>query len=724
MGSPVHYTDEKFLLETPSVFPKMKYLDIVRYELMHLKRRKYRKKLLMLQQIKRRNLKPSATIVNVMNSLKKQNLLREEDAFLFSVFTSSKREILIRHPHKYMLGKSCSLCPELKTFALMLHYCSIEAYNYVRNHFDSCLPHPKSVAKLYKSADGEPGFTAESLLVLKRTIKNTSCRPLCSLVLGEMRIKHGFVGMGTRLDAGDYQMDARAVLVFMLVGINVTWKIPIGYFFVSALTAEQKHSLILQALILVNQIGARVVSITFDHITGSNLTMASLLGCNLRDQNLKTNFKHPVTGENVYIFPDPSYLLKLVKNTLLWKNVVYNGRNEPISWNYIHKLQNFQEGIDRKHEEESTQVPLASHTFSAYVADTLNYYEQSLRLSDFTGCSATAEFLTMFKRIIDIFSSKNIYQTGLKKPINPKNWGATERFLTQASDYILNLHTERNNGNLIIHSNAKTGFLGFLACISSLKDLFKELCQTEKLLDYVATYKLSQDHLELFFGIIRYHQSISTTNDPTTTQFKTAYRKVLEIRAGSRHCISLKETPLLHCGLIPPEEHINYTSLAYRAQDVLEHTHSFGNKVDHVRIGVLEEVAEYSQEITRYVARYVVKSLRFSLCCQPCGRALLEAKCRGDLAFPSEDVIKICLHTEKCIRSELVRCGGRNMITHFNSSNVIKCVLEQFVGATIFVGLNSHILDQLPFDNHVILLVKAITLKYIEIRFQCWFKKR
>jgi len=37
--------------------------------------------------------------------------------------------------------------PELRRFALTLHYYSPRAYNYVRRKMNKCLPHPKTLSK-------------------------------------------------------------------------------------------------------------------------------------------------------------------------------------------------------------------------------------------------------------------------------------------------------------------------------------------------------------------------------------------------------------------------------------------------------------------------------------------------------------------------------------------------------------------------------------------------
>lgn len=60
----------------------------------------------------------------------------------------------------------------------------------------------------------------------------------------------------------------------------------------------------------------KVTSLTFDGAP-INFSMATNLGGNFKDvKNLKPYFPHPTTNENIYIFPDPSHMIKLVRNAL------------------------------------------------------------------------------------------------------------------------------------------------------------------------------------------------------------------------------------------------------------------------------------------------------------------------------------------------------------------------------------------------------------------------
>lgn len=70
---------------------------------------------------------------------------------------------------------------------------------------------------------------------------------------------------------------AKEALVFMLTCINGPWKIPVGYFLINGITAEQKASLVRQALNLIEESGVNVISLTFDGCP-ANFSMARLLG--------------------------------------------------------------------------------------------------------------------------------------------------------------------------------------------------------------------------------------------------------------------------------------------------------------------------------------------------------------------------------------------------------------------------------------------------------------
>ena len=92
--------------------------------------------------------------------------------------------------------------------------------------------------------------------------------------------------------------------------------------------------------------------------------------------------------------------------------------------------------------------------------------------------------------------------------------------------------------------NRKTGFDGMIIGLTNIKELYKELVETEKL-KFFPGYKICQDHIELFFSSIR--MRLGRNDNPTSQQFKAAYKRLLvrcEIREhGIGNCV-----PQQNCG--------------------------------------------------------------------------------------------------------------------------------------------------------------------------------
>ena len=99
-----------------------------------------------------------------------------------------------------------------------------------------------------------------------------------------------------------------------------------------------------------------------------------------------------------------------------------------------------------------------------------------------------------------------------------------KEFLTETEKYIREL--KLNDGISLLKSNRKTGFLGFLVCMHSLITLYINLVGCpEPQLKFSMSYKVSQDHIELFFSQIR--SMGGCNNNPTVRQFSAAYKSIL-----------------------------------------------------------------------------------------------------------------------------------------------------------------------------------------------------
>lgn len=140
-----------------------------------------RKKFKVLLQSKRRLVRRNASLQNVIAELRKQNLMGADSLSILETAAGGARDLIMRHINKQM-GKSVltSYSPELRSFALTLHFYSPHAYRYVRRVFNTCLPHPRTIEKWYSSIDGQPGFTDHAFRALQSRTSSTSAPSMCT----------------------------------------------------------------------------------------------------------------------------------------------------------------------------------------------------------------------------------------------------------------------------------------------------------------------------------------------------------------------------------------------------------------------------------------------------------------------------------------------------------------------------------------------------------------
>jgi len=171
-------------------------------------------------------------------------------------------------------GKKIPYSDELKKFAITLQFYISKAYTFVRKQFYNVLPHPRTLTKWYQGINGDPGFTKESFDSLKLKV-NENKIVISNLVIDKMSIKdkiefdgkkfHGLVDLGTGADVDSDNVDhATYALVFLVVGVNSNWKLPLGYFLIKGLNGSERANLLSTCLELVHETGVKINSITFD----------------------------------------------------------------------------------------------------------------------------------------------------------------------------------------------------------------------------------------------------------------------------------------------------------------------------------------------------------------------------------------------------------------------------------------------------------------------------
>lgn len=715
-----------------------------------------RKKIKLLQQSKRRLLKRAADLNTIIADMRKNDILSTESAAVLQNSAGGIDDLLKRRDAK-LSGKAYQVTysPELRSFALTLHFYSPHAYRYVRKMFDTCLPHPRTIEKWFQTIDGRPGFTTEAFDALKaRSSAVSGKRIICSLMMDEVAIRQqlewdgsryqGYIDMGTNLDSDSMPL-AKEALTFMVVAVNDTFKLPVGYFLIDGLGGLERASLVNQCLSRLHDVGVTVVSLTFDG-AAANLSMIKTLGCNLDvfSDEFKTSFKHPNTSDGVFVFLDPCHMLKLIRNTLGDKKSVVDGDGNFIKWDYIdnlHKLQD-NEGLHLGNRLRSAHilwhknkmnVRLAAQLLSESVAASLQFCV-SEGLPDFEGCEPTIKFIRIFNRLFDLLTSRNLASKGYKRPMQANNIDDMRTFLYEAKAYIMSLK-ESKNGRSIIDSNRKVGFLGFCVCIHSVIELYDFLTTSSQFgLKFLCTFKLSQDHLELFFSKIR--RLGGCNNNPSARQFISAYRKLVvhndlqDVLRGN--CLPLESVPILtatsnfvsklnaDCPSV-----LSLNNSVTRAR-VIDPDYTATRDHDYTFVPNSALLSACSQKICAYIAGFVVFKLKGTLHCEKCVEALtatdytpicslIKLKSKGGLILPSQDVINVCLTCEKYFRRNVILTESK--LPRLSVHEITQSVLKTFINKDCFSSLSEHMLECEPTCNHIILLIKAIIEKYLQVRF-------
>ena len=718
-----------------------------------------KKKIKVLQQSRRRLLKKNADLQNVVTELRRKSLICEESINVLQNCAGGVSDLLKRQIAKHN-GKPgvVKYSPQLRSFALTLNFYSPRAYRFVRKSFDTSLPHPRTLEKWLKCVDVKPGFTEPSFSALKARADASALhgKPvLCALMMDEMSIRQhvewdgskfqGFIDMGTELD-DDQLPVAKEALTFMAVALDGSFKLPVGYFLIAGLGASERSSLVQQCIDKLHSVGVTVVSLTLDG-AAANMSMLTMFGCSFQYDNIKSTFSHPLTSKEIGVFLDPCHMLKLVRNSFADKKSLVNGQGNKIRWDYIdnlHKLQtsqglHFGNKLRTAHIEwfkRKMNVKLAAQLLSESVATSLQFCLDE-KLSDFKGCEATIEFIKIFNNLFDVLNSRNLCSSGFKRPISEKNSSEIISFLEEAETYIKNL--KLTDGLHVIKSNRRTGFLGFIFCIQSLLHTYKSfIACSDPQLSYITTYKMSQDHIELFFGKIR--SMGGCNNNPTSKQFSCAYKKLLvhnDIQDVLRgNCLPLDSVPALSVSshylndrdIVTPSVHaINTTFTKARIlTDDFESTSA--DTEQSTCISDSQTLTSPESNIVAYIAGFVVFKLKKSIRCEACRSALettatswmhslINVKSKGGLTMPSTDVIGICMSSEKLFRAKVSNVKESHLtLSPRQCDELVYSVLSGYTTKAVFPQLNKHMLETGPLENHVLFLIKAVAEKYLQIR--------
>lgn len=422
------------------------------------------------------------------------------------------------------------------------------------------------------------------------------------------------------------------------------------------------------------------------------------------------------------------------------------------------------------------KVKLATQLLSKSVAKSLTLCEEILKSSRFTNTDATVKFIENFNNVFDVMNSRKRNKFGYQKPVCPDNKNKIFSFLDKMKSYISELKyqvktrritkkrvTMKISKKNVVNTICKTGFIGFIICAESLKHLYNTLVETN-VLQYIATYRLSQDHLELFFGIIRRQGGFN--NNPNVKQFRGIYRKALghlELRSSfSGNCIPLDNFPLLTC--TSAVECINQTAQRnldddrimtisdlsqssqkikkyqvtkfksrVRVQLIKKNKILLSDSIMETNVGILSNLLNKkhnlsccAEQIVGYIAGWVARALITTIKCETCVSELITTKKKifhklisikdmGGLCYPSDDTFLVCAKSENILKKTYIS-QGKHITCEKEFLQLKLKILKNFVDSDVFSKLLDHSKNQPAMLNHRTHLLRAIIDKYCNVR--------
>lgn len=413
---------------------------------------------------------------------------------------------------------------------------------------------------------------------------------LCSLIFDEMHLRQqvlfsmekmeyvGYANYGQK-PGHEQTTVAKQAIVFLLNGIEVNFEFPVLYNFIDDLDMHARKKLIEDVIAMVTRCGIRITNITFDGYS-ANIPAMELLGAKLKINFNKNNqitksqwhpyIINPINGKKIHVILDPCHMEKLVRNRWATCQVFYDSAGEKIEWRYVEALYEYSlkhdfktHKLTKRHmqwKRNMMNVQLAVETFSSSVACSMEYL-MNLGVPEFQGAKATVAFIKRMDNLFNIFNSRHCNGPNIfKRRMSKENKRVIYDFIDGTIKFFKSLKTENyyyknapdeneeeNNENTakntkktkkkrvvveikilpILKTRHRTGFLGFIIAMESLKlmyDEYVEESQGNQVILNIPTYCLLQDPLEMLFGRIR--ACGGCNNNPNVLEFKGAYRRI------------------------------------------------------------------------------------------------------------------------------------------------------------------------------------------------------
>lgn len=418
------------------------------------------------------------------------------------------------------------------------------------------MPAVSTIRKWFSSINGKPGFSQEAFDALKHRAMQANQNGneiLTCLIFDEVAIRKqedydqhndetiGMVNYGTNIVDSNLNKAAKEAFVFLISGINDKFKIPVAYFLTVGLKANEKAALIRETILFVCKTGVKIVGMTFDGLF-ANLATCRELGADFK--NDRAYIFNPHSDGKIFLYLDACHMLKLARNCLASKSILYDSNGNKIEWRFIENLEEYQREnkmniankINKKHiqwKRNKMSVKIAAQTLSNSTADSIDLLRE-IGIDKFQQSEPLTKYIRYVNNTFDVLNSKcSDDAIGFKRAISLKTHEEFFRFFDEAIEYFQNLRLTMN-GRKIINTRSKTAFVGFIMDLKNFRLFYIDYVQSG-ILSSVPTFRFSQDHLELLFACIR--SMFGCNDNPSPRQFESAWRKLL-----GQHQISASET--------------------------------------------------------------------------------------------------------------------------------------------------------------------------------------
>lgn len=116
------------------------------------------------------------------------------------------------------------------------------------------------------------------------------------------------------MSEADQQMQATCALFVLASEINGSNRIPLAYMLTNKIDGAAMGSFVKACLKKMDECGATVLTITYDGLASNFAATHALGGQGDPKKGFQPHIIHPTNGSNVYLFPDPIHMMKLMRN--------------------------------------------------------------------------------------------------------------------------------------------------------------------------------------------------------------------------------------------------------------------------------------------------------------------------------------------------------------------------------------------------------------------------